>query len=69
MSMPPELLLGFSLAIYPLGIFIGGSVIGALSDSYGRKKLLIYTLFMSVFGYIVTAYAIVSENYLSLHVL
>lgn len=64
MSIPPELLMGFSLAIYPLGIFIGGSVIGALSDSYGRKKLLVYTLFLSVFGYFITAYAIASQQYI-----
>ncbi|WP_298773135.1 MFS transporter [uncultured Shewanella sp.] len=64
MGISSELLLGFSLAIYPLGIFIGGSFIGALSDHYGRKKLLVYTLVFSVFGYFLTAYAITSEDYL-----
>ncbi|WP_299491493.1 MFS transporter [uncultured Shewanella sp.] len=64
MGITPELLLGFSLAIYPLGIFLGGSFIGALSDSYGRKKLLVYTLFISVIGYFITAYAIMSQQYL-----
>ncbi|NQZ10740.1 MAG: MFS transporter [Algicola sp.] len=64
MSVSPEMLLGFAMAIYPLGIFIGGSFIGALSDSYGRKKLLVITLFISILGYAITAYAVVEQNYL-----
>ncbi|MCL1127237.1 MFS transporter [Shewanella surugensis] len=64
MSISPALLLGIALAVYPLGIFIGGAVIGALSDSYGRKKCLVITLFLSVCGYMSSAYAIVNEAYL-----
>ncbi len=64
MSFSPEILLGMALAIYPLGIVIGGSFIGALSDSYGRKKVLILTLLISIIGYVITAYAIVSEDYM-----
>lgn len=64
MGFSPELLLGVALAIYPLGIFIGGSFIGALSDAYGRKKLLVWTLFISILGYVLSAYAIVTEQYL-----
>lgn len=64
MAISPELLLGIALAIYPLGIFIGGTFIGALSDSYGRKKILTLTLFISIFGYLLTAYAIINEQYL-----
>lgn len=60
----PELLLGVALAIYPLGILIGSSFIGALSDTFGRKKVLVWTLFISILGYLASAYAIVHENYL-----
>src|SRR5437899_299513 len=34
------LLLGVTLAAYPLGQFIGAPILGALSDDYGRKRLL-----------------------------
>ncbi len=64
LDLSPELLLGVALAVYPLGMFIGGTIIGALSDSYGRKKILITTLFISILGYLLTAYAIVNEIYL-----
>ena len=64
MGYSPEWLLGVALAIYPLGIFIGGSFIGALSDVYGRKKVLIHTLLISIIGYLITAWAIVTESYL-----
>jgi MFS family permease len=64
LSFSPEMLFGFAMAIYPLGIFIGGSFIGALSDSYGRKKILVTTLLISIFGYAITAYAVVEQNYL-----
>ena len=32
--------LGITLAMYPLGQFFGSSILGALSDDYGRKKIL-----------------------------
>jgi DHA1 family tetracycline resistance protein-like MFS transporter len=64
MGISPEMLMGMALAVYPLGIFIGGTFIGALSDSYGRKKILTLTLFISILGYLLSAYAIVKEQYL-----
>lgn len=59
----PELLLGVALAIYPLGVFLGGATIGALSDIHGRKKVLLITLAISVVGYMFSAYAISTESY------
>ena len=64
MNLPSEILLGVVLGIYPLGIILGSSVIGAISDNYGRKKLLSITLFGSAFGYSLTAIAAINENYL-----
>ncbi|QFU23384.1 MFS transporter [Shewanella eurypsychrophilus] len=64
LNLPSELLLGIVLGIYPLGIIIGSSIIGAISDNYGRKKLLSLTLLGSAVGYSLTAVAAVSENFL-----
>ena len=64
MGLPAEILMGISLAVYPFGILIGASFIGALSDSLGRKKVLVWTLFISIIGYFISAYAIVTENFM-----
>ena len=64
MNLPSEILLGIVLGIYPLGIILGSSVIGAISDNYGRKKLLSITLFGSAIGYSLTAIAAINENFL-----
>lgn len=64
MGLPPELLLGLVLGIYPLGIIIGSSMIGSLSDSFGRKRLLTLTLLGSAVGYGLTAVAALSEQFL-----
>jgi len=64
MSINPKLLLGIALALYPLGLLIGSSFIGALSDHYGRRLVLLITLVGSILGYLLTAFAIFEESYL-----
>jgi len=56
MGLDPKLLLGITLASYPLGTLFGSSVIGSLSDRYGRKKVLVITLVGSILGYLLTAF-------------
>lgn len=55
LGLNPKLLLGITLAAYPLGTLLGSNIIGSLSDRYGRKRVLIYTLLGSVVGYLLTA--------------
>jgi MFS family permease len=63
MDFHPKMLLGFALALYPLGMLIGSSFIGSLSDLYGRRLLLIITLIGTAISYLLSAYAISIESY------
>lgn len=49
---------GFLLAMYPLGQFLGSPIIGKLSDHYGRKKILMLSLFACLFGFVGIALSI-----------
>lgn len=64
MGFHPKLLLGFSLSVYPLGMLIGSIYIGALSDHFGRRRVLLITLMGSVLGYALTAMAIYNESFM-----
>ncbi len=64
MSLDPKLLFGITLATYPLGLLFGSNIIGSLSDRYGRKPVLIYSLLGSVLGYGFTALAVTQGNFL-----
>lgn len=57
--------LGLTLAVYPLGQFIGSPILGALSDDYGRRRLLSGSLVIASFCNLLTAYA-VSRQHLTL---
>ena len=54
--------LGITLAAYPLGQFIGAPIIGRLSDTNGRKSILVSTLFYAAIGYFLSAIAIYNGN-------
>lgn len=62
-GLHPKVLLGIILALYPLGLLLGSSVIGALSDLYGRKRLLNATLSIAALSYLGTVWALVAESY------
>ncbi len=52
------LMFGVALAVYPLGQSIGSPILGAWSDRVGRKKVLIFTLIGTSFGFLSSGIAL-----------
>lgn len=57
------ILLGCALASYPIGQFLGLPLLGALSDHYGRRGILLLTLCVTFLSYLVSAIAILAHSY------
>ncbi|PIN81017.1 tetracycline resistance MFS efflux pump [Candidatus Woesearchaeota archaeon CG10_big_fil_rev_8_21_14_0_10_34_8] len=55
-------ILGLLIASYPAAQFIGAPILGALSDKYGRKKILLISLAGSAIGYTLFALGIFINN-------
>jgi DHA1 family tetracycline resistance protein-like MFS transporter len=55
-------LMGMLSAAYPLAQFFGAPLLGALSDRYGRKPMLIISLFGTLFGYLLFGYGIIIKS-------
>ena len=47
-----NIMLGLLLASFPLAQFVGAPILGVLADRYGRKKLLVYSLLGTFWGYL-----------------
>ena len=56
------IVLGVVLALYPLGQFFGSPVMGALSDRFGRRPVLLASLAVTTACYAVFAYSIEIKN-------
>lgn len=54
--------LGVMMASFPLGQFFGSPIIGHLSDLYGRKRVVLFSLFGSLLGYLLTASSVSMES-------
>ncbi len=61
-----SIIYGLLLASYPLLQFFGAPVLGSLSDRYGRKPLLMFSLAGTLIGYLIFAVAIGQNNLLLL---
>ncbi len=65
-SLPFEgertIILGILLALYPLGQFLGAPVIGALSDGFGRRPILLISLLITTVCYSIFAYSLQIKN-------
>jgi DHA1 family tetracycline resistance protein-like MFS transporter len=55
-------ILGVVLCMYPLGQFLSAPPIGALSDKYGRRGVLLVSLALSICCYALIAAAIAMQN-------
>jgi DHA1 family tetracycline resistance protein-like MFS transporter len=56
------ILLGMLSAIYPLAMFFASSILGALSDKYGRRPVLLISILGTSVGYFLFAFAILTKN-------
>ena len=56
------ILLGLITAIFPLMQLFSTSILGQFSDKFGRKPILMYTLFITAASYALFAFAIFIKN-------
>jgi len=56
------ILLGLVLAAYPSGQLLGSPLLGILSDKWGRKRVILYSLASTAVGYSVTALAMTAHS-------
>ncbi len=59
---------GVLIASFCLGQFFGGPVLGALSDNKGRKKILLWTIWLGLIGYLFAAFGIMLKSIILLFI-
>src|SRR6202789_2588621 len=57
------ILLGILLCLYPLGQFVGSPVLGALSDRFGRKPILMISLCFTTACYALIGIALILRSF------
>lgn len=63
LGLQPKLLFGIALAINPVGLLIGSTLLGPLSDRYGRRPVLLVTALGAATGHAITAGALLMQSY------
>lgn len=61
-----SMLLGLLLSLYPLGQFLGSPVMGALSDRYGRRPVLVGSLAATTLAYAALVLALAEQSFVLL---
>lgn len=56
------IMLGWLTAIYPLMQFVSTPILGQLSDRYGRKPVLSFSLVGTAIGYVLFAIGVITKN-------
>ncbi len=56
------IILGLLVGLYSLMTFISAPILGQLSDKYGRRNMLMVSLFGTALGYFVFAFGIILKN-------
>lgn len=62
-SSTRNILFGMTIAVYMFCWFFGAAILGDLSDQMGRKKALMICLIGAVFGYILSALAVIFQSF------
>lgn len=63
LGLPPTVLLGMALMVNPLGLLIGSAMLGAISDRFGRRRILLCTAAGAAVGHGLTGAALVMQSY------
>lgn len=58
-----ETALGLAMAVYPLGLFLGGGILGSYSDKYGRRPVLLGSLVITALGTVWSGWAILENDF------
>jgi DHA1 family tetracycline resistance protein-like MFS transporter len=53
---------GISIISFSLGMFFGSPMLGQLSDKFGRKKVILYSLWGTVIGYILSGIGVAIKS-------
>ncbi len=63
-NLPPEIMYGIALGLFPLGQFLGAPIVGTYSDMYGRKKAFVLIFIMLSLGHLLLVCAVYFKYYL-----